>query len=52
MKLPVFSEEDGVPFPRFNIKLSEDEIAETFVSLVEQEARVVASDISDHKYLA
>ena len=52
VKLPVFSEEDGVPFPRFNIKLSEDEIAETFVSLVEQEARVVASDISDHKYLA
>ena len=42
----------GFPPPRFNIKLSEDETAETFVSLVEQEARAVAGDISDREYLA
>ena len=42
----------GFPSPRFNIKLSEDETAETFVSLVEQEARAVAGDIPDREYLA
>jgi hypothetical protein len=35
VKLPIFGEEDGIPFPCFNIKLSEDESAKDFVSEVE-----------------
>lgn len=52
LKLPVFGEEDGVPFPRFNIEHATDEMEVEFVSYVEQETREIRGDISDREYLA
>jgi hypothetical protein len=47
VKLPVYGEADGVPFPRFGIILSEDETAEDFVAAMEQEAWEIVGDITD-----
>jgi hypothetical protein len=37
VKLPVFSEEAGVPFLHFDIKLATGETVEEFIAIVEQE---------------
>jgi len=52
VKLSVFGEEVGVPFPRFNIEHAADETETEFFSYVEQETREILGDVSDHEYLA
>jgi hypothetical protein len=51
VKLPIFSEEAGVPFPRFDIKLAVDETTEEFTAIVEQETREILGDVSEKEYL-
>ena len=52
VNLPIYGEADGVPFPRFGVKLSEDETPEEFVAIVEQEAWEIVGYISDEEFLA
>jgi hypothetical protein len=49
--LPVYGPADGIPFPHFGIKLSEDETLEEFATAMEQEAREIIGDISDKEFL-
>jgi hypothetical protein len=49
--LPVYGPADGIPFPRFGIKLSEDETPEEFATAMEQEVREIVGDISDKEFL-
>ena len=36
--LPIYGLADGIPFPHFGKKLSEDQTLEDFAAIVEQEA--------------
>jgi hypothetical protein len=51
VNLLVHGEANGVPFPCFGIKLSDDEIPKEFVATVEQEAWEIIGDISDKEFL-
>jgi hypothetical protein len=52
VNLPIYGKADGVTFPRFGIKLSEDETPKECVTRVEQEEREIVGDISDKEFLA
>ena len=52
VNLPVFGEAEGVPFPCFEIALSEEESPDDFVAVVEQEACEIVSDITDKEFPA
>jgi hypothetical protein len=52
VNLPVFDENVGVLFPRFDIKLVDDETAEDFTAIVEWEVREILDEMSDEEYLA
>jgi hypothetical protein len=50
--LHVYGPTDGIHFPHFVIKLSEDETLEEFAAIVEQEAWEIVGDIFDKEFLA
>lgn len=47
VRLPMFGDEEGIPFSRFNNERVANESAEEFVHLVEEEAHLIVGDISD-----
>ena len=52
VNLPVYGEADGVPFPCFQIALSEEETSKDFIVVMEQEAWEIVGDITDKEFLA
>lgn len=51
MKLPIFGQAKGLPFPRFDLVLKEGESKEAFVEEVEEGERQIVGKISDKEYL-
>ena len=51
VQVPVFSPPEGIPFPRFNKSLSEDETKESFLDRVEASARRIVGKISEKEYV-
>lgn len=52
VRLPIMSEADGIPFPRFGSEKTAKKDVKDFVIVVEDTAKLILGEITDREYLA